>query len=38
MGLEVAIIQRTRNRALVNFFFKGVYNLTDLNNIPTPCP
>ena len=26
-----------RNRALVKFF-KSIENLTDLNNIPKPCP
>ena len=37
MGLEAAIIRRPRNRALVNFF-KSIESLTDLNNIPKPCP
>ena len=37
MGLEAAIIRRSRNRALVNFL-QSVENLTDLNNIPKPCP
>ena len=37
MGLEAAIIRRSRNRALVSFL-QSVENLTDLNNIPKPCP
>jgi len=37
MGLEAAIIQWFRNRALVKFF-KGIENSTDLINIPKSCP
>jgi len=36
MGLEAAKILWIRNRILVNF--RGIENLTDLNNIPTSCP
>jgi len=36
IGLEAAIFLRTRNRALV--FDISTENLTDLNNIPKPCP
>ena len=37
MGLEAAILQRSRNRALV-YGLKCVENSTDLNNIPKSCP
>jgi len=44
IGLEAAIFLRSRNRALVFhsrvilLTDKSTENLTDLNNIPTPCP
>ncbi len=44
IGLEAAIFWRPRNRALVQYIIFIIYignsieNLTDLNNIPTPCP
>ena len=39
IGLEAATFLRSRNRALVfNLTDKSTENLTDLNNIPTPCP
>ena len=38
IGLEAAIFWRPRNRALIKFLGENTENLTDLNNIPTPCP
>ena len=39
IGLEAATFLRSRNRALVLYLTdKSTENLTDLNNIPTPCP
>ena len=37
IGLEAAIFWRPRNRALA-FFDESAENITDLNNIPKPCP
>jgi len=38
IGLEAAIFWRPRNRALILYFHISTENLTDLNNIPIPCP